>query len=155
LQLRSTWGVAALAGALLCGACSKEKAPAPAPATQAQPVKAAAEPAAPATAPAPQATAPAEEPAAAPEEDNGPPPEFKIGQSRDEVMKLFGKCAVRKAFRPASPGSLYVEIYQAKADEHCVKRLGERQFMIRGGSLYQINPGLIPPDPPPDAPTGG
>ncbi len=98
-----TWRAAALAGALLCGACSKEKAPAPAPATQAQPAKAAA-PAEPATEPAPQAAAPSEQPPAAPEEDNGPPPEFKIGQERAEVMKLFGKCAVRRIFEPAGPG---------------------------------------------------
>lgn len=144
MQLRTTWRAAALAGALLFGACSKEKAPAPAPAPQAQPEK----PAAPATEQEPQAAAPAEAPTAAPEEDKGPPPEFKVGLSRDEVMQRFGNCAVRRVFLPAGPGSLYVEIYQPKDDEHCRKRLGERQFTIRGGSLYQITPGLIPPDAP-------
>ncbi|MFL5346795.1 MAG: hypothetical protein ACJ8AT_18595 [Hyalangium sp.] len=148
------WRAAALAGALLFGACSKAPAPAPAPTPQAQP-QAAAAPAAPATEQEPQAAAPSEEPAAAPEEDKGPPPEFKIGQSRDEVMQRFGNCAVRRVFEPAGPGSLYVEIYQPKDDEHCRKRLGERQFTIRGGSLYQITPGLIPPEPPRAAPTEG
>lgn len=142
--------VAALAGALLWGACSKEQAPAPAPAPKAQPRKAEA-PAQPAPEPEAAATPPpSEEPQAAePVEDNSPPPEFKVGQTRDEVMRLFGNCAERRAFVPPAPGRLYVEIYQAKENEHCRKRLGERHFTIRGGELYQITPGLIPPEPPP------
>jgi hypothetical protein len=140
--------VAALAGALLWGACSKEQAPAPAPAPKAQPRQEEA-PAQPAPEPEAEATPPpSEEPqAAAPEEDNGPPPEFKVGQTRDEVMSLFGGCAERRAFVPPGPGRLYAEVYQAKEDERCRKRLGERHFTIRGGSLYEITPGLIPPEP--------
>jgi hypothetical protein len=155
VQLMTTWRAAALAGALLWGACSKEPAPAPAPAPE----------------PKPEAQAPAPEPVAEPEpepeeppttaeapppvEDTGEPPEFKIGQSRAEVMHLFGNCAERKVFLPPAPGALYVEIYQPKEDEACRKRLGERQFTIRGDVLHQITPGLIPEpsgtyEPPPD-----
>ncbi|WP_224247089.1 hypothetical protein [Hyalangium gracile] len=148
-----TWRVAALAGALLWGACSKESAPAPEPAAP-QPAKVEA---APEPAPAPEAEAePSEEPqAAAPTEDEGPPPEFKLGQTREEVMSLFGDCAERKVFVPPGPGALYVEVYQAKDIEVCRKRLGERQFTIRGGTLHQITPGLIPPDPPSKEPPEG
>jgi outer membrane biosynthesis protein TonB len=143
-----SWKVAALAGALLWGACSKEPAPAPAPAPK--PVTQAATPA-----PEPEAEPEAEEPAPAaqpepePVVDTGEPPEFKIGQTRSEVMRLFGNCAERRAFVPAAPGALYVEIYQPKATEACVKRLGERHFTIRGGELYKIEPGIFPPEPPP------
>jgi hypothetical protein len=143
-----TWRAAALAGALLCGACSKDKEKAPAPAPAAQPPAAKAEaPAQPAQEPE-AAPEPSEAPQAAAEEDSGPPPEFKIGQSRDEVMQRFGTCAVRRVFVPAGPGSLYVEVYQPKDTEACRKRLGERQFTIRGGSLYTLTPGLIPPEAP-------
>lgn len=141
------WRMMALGGALLWGACSKEPAPAKdTPAAQpAQAPKPAEEPAA-----APEAEAPSEEPqAAAPAEEDATPREFKIGQSREEVMKLFGNCAERKVFIPPGPKSLYVEIYQPKNTELCKKRLGERQFTIRGGELFKLTPGLIPPPPPP------
>jgi hypothetical protein len=151
MRLSLHWRMAALSGALLCGACSKEPAPAPAPSAQPeQAPKPAAEPAAPeqaqAEAPTPESEASAEDAA---------PPEFKIGQRREEVMRLFGKCAERRAFEPPGPGKLYVEIYQAKDTEACVKRLGERHFLIRGGLLHQITPGLIPPEPPPREPPEG
>ncbi len=150
MRLMKNWRVAALAGALLWGACSKEPAPAPAPAPK--PV-AAAEPA-----PEPAQTeeaeaeseAPAEEAAAEPEApraprvDDGERPEFKVGQSRDDVMKLFDGCAERRVFIPPGPGSLYVEVYQAINDEACIKRLGDRHFLIRGGLLHSISPGRMP-----------
>jgi hypothetical protein len=146
--MSKAWTVAALAGALLWGACSKEQAPAPAPVPKPAPVKVEA-PAEPAPTSAPEASKPEPEPEAeAPVEDNGPPPEFKVGQSRSEVMKLFGKCAERRAFEPPGPGRLYVEVYQPKLEEACKKRLGERHFMIVGGKLEKIIPGLIPPEPP-------
>jgi hypothetical protein len=44
-----------------------------------------------------------------------------------------------------------VEIYQPKDSENCRKRLGERHFIIRGGLLHEISPGLLPPDAPPAA----
>lgn len=144
--MRMTWRVvAALAGALLWGACNKEQAPAPAPAAKPQPAMVE-EPSQPAAEPQPE-EAPTEEAQAAPV-DEGPPPEFKIGQTRDELMDLFGTCAERRVFIPPRQGALYVEVFQAKDDEHCRKRLGERQFTIRGGELYQITPGLIPPEKP-------
>jgi hypothetical protein len=156
MRLRLNWRVAALAGALLWGACSKEPAPAQ-------------EPAAPEAAQAPKpAAAPSAEPgedtaetpsqeesqAAAPSGGSAQP-EFKLGQRREEVMRLFGDCAERRVFEPPGPGKLYVEIYQAKDDAACRQRLGERQFMIRGGLLHQITPGLIPPEPPPQEPPEG
>jgi hypothetical protein len=70
-------------------------------------------------------------------------------------MHGLGKCAERRVFVPAGPGSLYVEVYQPKEDEACRKRLGERHFTIRGGSLYEITPGLIPPEPPHQEPPEG
>ena len=143
-----TWRVLALGGALLLGACSKkEKAPSEAaPADQsAQAPKPAEQPAA---SPEAAAGAPSKAQAATPAEDDATPREFKVGQSRDEVMRLFGNCAERKAFVPPAPKSLYVEVYQAKDTEVCKKRLGERQFTIRGGELFKITPGLIPPPPP-------
>jgi hypothetical protein len=149
------WRVAALAGALLWGACSKESAPAQAPASKPAAPAPKAEKAAPAPAAepeaAPQEEAKAERPQAAePEQPSDAPPEFKIGQPRDQVMKLFGDCAERRAFRPAvPPDSLYVEIYQPKREERCLKRLGERRFTIRGDSLYEITPGLYAPPPKP------
>ncbi|WP_224361589.1 hypothetical protein [Hyalangium versicolor] len=147
------WRVAALAGALLWGACSK-KEEAPAPAAPPQPAKAEA---APEPAPTPEAeeAKPEEAQAEAPAEDNGAPPEFKVGQTRDEVMQLFGNCAVRRIFVPPAPGALYVEVYQAKDEERCIKRLGERHFTIRGGTLYEITPGLVPPDAPRHEPPEG
>ncbi len=149
MQLTLSWRFAVLAGALLGGACSKSPAPAPAPVASPAKVEAPAEQA---PAPAPAAEAPessGEAAAAAPAQDDGTPPEFKLGQTREEVMERFGTCAVRRVFLPAGPGSLYVEIYQAKDDEACIKRLGERHFTIRGGTLYEMTPGLIPPEPPP------
>jgi hypothetical protein len=152
MRLSMNWRLAALAGALLWGACSKEPAPAPAPASAPKPE---------------QAPAPAEEPAATPEPEGSPeesqaaapedtkPPEFTLGQSRAELMRLFGKCAERRAFAPGGPGKLYVEIYQAKNTEACLKHLGERHFTIRGGTLFRITPGLIPPEPPPKEPPEG
>lgn len=145
MRSQVTWPLAALAGVLLGGACSKEPASAvPAPASQ----------------PA-QAPAPAEEPAASPEEESeepsqkpqaaaeeAGPPEFTVGQKREEVVRLFGDCAERIAFEPPGPNKLYVEIYQAKNTEACKERLGQRQFTIRGGELYQITPGWVPPPPP-------
>lgn len=152
MRLSRSWSLAALSGALLWGACSKDKEQAPAPAAPtAQPAQApkpAAEPAA-----EPEAEAPSQEPEAA--QDDGTPPEFTLGQSRDELMKLFKDCAERRYFEPPGPGKLYVEIFQAKDSEACKKRLGERQFMIRGGRLHQITPGLIPPEPPSSAPPEG
>jgi hypothetical protein len=148
MQASVTWRMVVLGGALLWGACSKEKAPAePAPAAQpAQAPKPAEQPAA---APEAAAETPSEESkAAAPAEDDATPQEFKAGQSREEVMRLFGNCAERKAFIPPGPKNLYVEIYQPKNTEVCKKRLGERQFTIKGGQLVQLTPGLIPPPPP-------
>jgi hypothetical protein len=142
----------ALGGALLWGACSKEPAPAKdTPAAQpAQAPKPAEEAAA---TPEAEADSPSENAqAAAPAEDDATPREFKVGQSRDEVMKLFGHCAERTAFVPPGPKTLYVEVYQAKNTETCKKRLGERQFTIRGGELFKITPGWIPPPPPPTGP---
>jgi hypothetical protein len=155
MRLRLNWRVAALAGALLWGACSKEPAPAQAPAAPApaQAPKPAGQP----SAQPEEATAetPTQEPqAAAPAEDSAPP-EFKVGQRREEVMRLFGDCAERRSFVPPGPGKLYVEIYQAKDTPACRERLGERQFLIRGGLLHQITPGLIPPEPPPQEPPEG
>jgi hypothetical protein len=107
---------------------------------------------APATEPAsePEAEAPAAEAEAAPAApaepmaDTGEPPEFKVGQQRDEVMRLFGSCAERRVFIPPGPGSLYVEVYQAREDEACIKRLGDRHFLIKGGVLDNISPGRMP-----------
>lgn len=149
MQAAVTWRVVVLGGALLWGACFKEKAPAEA-APAAQPAQAPKPAGQPSAAPEAEAEAPSKESnAAAPaEEEDATPREFKVGQSRDEVMQLFGKCAERKAFVPPGPKNLYVEIYQAKNTEVCKKRLGERQFTIRGGQLFQITPGLIPPPPP-------
>jgi len=70
-------------------------------------------------------------------------------------MRLLGDCAERRFFEPPGPGKLYVEIYQPKNEPACLERLGERQFMIRGGLLHQITPGLIPPEPPPREPPEG
>jgi hypothetical protein len=80
--------------------------------------------------------------------EDATPPEFKLGQPRPEVMRLFGSCAERRVFEPPGPGRLYVEVYQPKETEACLKRLGERQFTIRGGELFKITPGLIPKPPP-------
>lgn len=155
MRLMTSWRMAALAGALLWGACSKEPAPAPAP----KPVQAAQPAAEPeqaeeaeaeAEAPAEQAAAEPEAPPA-PRVDDGVRPEFKVGQDRDEVMKLFDGCAERRVFMPPGPGSLYVEVYQAREDEACIKRLGDRHFLIRGGLLHSITPGRMPP--PQDIPT--
>ncbi|HYH94325.1 hypothetical protein [Hyalangium sp.] len=153
MQLRMNWKLALLSGALLVGACSK-KEPAPAPETASAPK--------PEQAPAPaEESATTPEPSGSPEEaeavapDDGKPPEFTLGQSRAELMRLFGSCAERRAFEPPGPGKLYVEIYQAKDTEACRKRLGERQFTIRGGTLFRITPGLIPPEPPPKEPPEG
>lgn len=152
-QLSLNWRMAALSGALLWGACSKEPAPAPAaPAAEpAQAPKPAGEAAAESEA---QAEAPSKE-SEAKAEDDSTPPEFTLGQRRDEVMKLFKDCAERRYFEPPGPGKLYVEIYQPKDTEACKQRLGERQFMIRGGLLHQITPGLIPPEPPRSEPPEG
>jgi hypothetical protein len=148
--------VAALAGALLWGACSKEPAPteAPAAAQPAQASKPAAEPDA--QPDEDTAEAPSQEPQAeaAPVPD-GAKPEFQVGQNREEVMRLLGACAERRFFEPPGPGKLYVEIYQPKNEKACLERLGERQFMIRGGLLHKITPGLIPPEPPPREPPEG
>jgi hypothetical protein len=150
MRLMTTWRVAALAGALLWGACSKEPAPTPAPAQK--PVQAAQEPAAEpeqAEEEVAEAEAPAEEAAAEPEApraprvDDGERPEFKVGQNRDEVMKLFDGCAERRVFIPPGPKNLYVEVYQAINDEACIKRLGDRHFLIRGGVLHSITPGRM------------
>jgi hypothetical protein len=149
MQASVTWRMVVLGGALLWGACSKEPAPAKdAPAAQAEQAPKPAEQ--PAAAPEAEAEAPSKESqAAAPAEDeDATPRELKVGQSRDEVMKLFGTCAERKAFIPPGPKSFYVEVFQPKNTEACKKRLGERQFTIRGGQLFQITPGLIPPPPP-------
>ena len=145
----TSWRMAALAGALLWAACSKEQAPAPAP----KPV-AAAEPT-PADEPAPaeeaeaESEAPAEEAAAQPEApraprvDDGQRPEFKVGQSRDEVMQLFDGCAERRVYIPPGPKNVYVEVYQAINDEACIKRLGDRHFLIKAGFLHSIDPGRM------------
>lgn len=147
MRLMTSWRVAALAGALLWGACSKEPAPTPAPAAKpsaagepASDSEPASEPEAEAEAQAPQAAA---EPSA-PMADTGEPPEFKVGQKRDEVMRLFGSCAERRIYIPPGPGSLYVEVYQAREDPACIKRLGERHFLIKGGVLDSISPGRMP-----------
>jgi hypothetical protein len=149
-----SWKAAALFGALLVGACSKE----PAPEQDSKPAEAPAAAEKPAAAPQAEAAESEEEPTPdtqAPEEP-GPPPEFKLGQSRSEVMALFADCAERRQFTPAGPNSLYVEIYQAKDTAPCRQRLGERHFVIRGGQLFQVNDGLLPPpapvrqEPPPE-----
>jgi hypothetical protein len=139
------WKAAALAGALLWGACSQEPAPTPTPAPRPAPQAAAPE-VEPEAEPEAEEPAPAEEPEPTAEAaGTGAPPEFKLGQTREEVLALFGDCAVRREFVPPGPGSLYVEIYQAKDTEACRKRLGERHFSIRGGELHRITPGLLPP----------
>jgi hypothetical protein len=149
MQASVTWRMVVLGGALLWGACKKEQAPTEA-APAAQPAQASKPAEQPAAAPEGEGQAPSEEAkAAAPAEDDATPQEFKVGQSRDEVMRLFGNCAVRKAFIPPGPKTLYVEIFQPKDTEVCKKRLGERQFTIKGGQLVQLTPGLIPPPPPP------
>jgi hypothetical protein len=150
MRLMKSWRMAALAGALLWAACSKEQAPAPAPAPKpvvaAEPEAAAPEPAEEAE---PEPEAAAEEAAAepqapkAPRVDDGVRPEFKVGQNRDDVMKLFDGCAERRVFIPPGPGSVYVEVYQAINDEACIKRLGDRHFIIKGGVLHSIDPGRM------------
>jgi hypothetical protein len=148
MQASVTWKVVVLGGALLWGACSKERAPAEAAPT-AQPEQAPKPDEQPAAAPEAAAEAPSGEPqAAAPAEEDDTPREFKEGQKRAEVMRLFGTCAERKVFIPPGPKNLYVEVFQPKNTEVCKKRLGERQFTIRGGQLHQMTPGLIPPPPP-------
>jgi hypothetical protein len=150
MRLMTTWRAAALTGALLLGACSKEPAPAQAPAPKPTPAakepaadsEPAAEPEAEAEAQAPEAAAqPTPEPVAPP---TGEPPQFKVGMKRDEVMRLFSGCAERKLFIPPGPGALYVEIYQAREDEACIKWLGDRHFLIRGDALHSISPGRMP-----------
>jgi hypothetical protein len=154
MRLRMNWKLAVLAGALLVGACSKkEPAPAPAAASASKAEQAPAPAGEPATPESGSEASPEEAQAAAP--DDGKPPEFTLGQSRAELMQRFGNCAERRAFEPPGPGKLYVEIYQAKNTEACRKRLGERQFTIRGGTLFRITPGLIPPEPPPKEPPEG
>ncbi|EAU69106.1 hypothetical protein STIAU_8640 [Stigmatella aurantiaca DW4/3-1] len=136
-------------GAVLGGACSKEPAPAPAKAPQAAPAKAPTQPA-----PGGQAEPDAEAEAEASPSPEAPAPsataagaqgpeDFKEGQSRDEVMALFGDCAERKIFLPGGNGALYVEVYQPKDSEECYQRLGKRQFTIRGGELFRLTDGLI------------
>ncbi|MDC0713054.1 hypothetical protein POL68_31620 [Stigmatella sp. ncwal1] len=159
MRTLTRWKVAVLTGALLGGACSKEPASAPAEAPRAAPAGAP-------TSPAPQgqadseaeaeASASPETPAPAPKAGGAQgPDDFKEGQSRDEVMALFGDCAERKIFLPGGNGALYVEVYQPKDSEECYERLGKRQFTIRGGELFRVTDGLIarqeaPSSPPPE-----
>jgi hypothetical protein len=149
MRLMTRWRVAALAGALLWAACSKEQAPAPAPKPVAaaepeqatepeQAEEAQAEPEAPAEEAAAEPAAPK-----APRVDNGERPEFKVGQSRDEVMRLFDGCAERRVFLPPGPNNVYVEVFQAINDEACIKRLGDRHFIIKGGTLHSVDPGRM------------
>jgi hypothetical protein len=147
MQLMTPWRVAALAGALLWGACSKEPAPAKAPAPK--PTVAAKQPApeseaAPEAEPEQPAGAAPEAAPPAPVVDTSKPPEFKLGQKREEVMALFGTCAERRVFIPPGPGTLYVEVYQAREDPACIKYLGDRHFLIKGGFLDSISPGRMP-----------
>ncbi|WP_225410329.1 hypothetical protein [Stigmatella hybrida] len=141
------WTLAALMGALLGGACSKEPAPAsaeappgapsptssPAPGGEAAPEAEEAADPTPPEAPAPTGEAP---PPATPES-------FQVGQQRNEVMRLFAGCGERKILVPGGHGALYVEVYQPKPTEECFERLGKRQFTIRGGTLLRITDGLI------------
>jgi hypothetical protein len=143
------WTLAALTGALLGGACTKEPpAPASAPVAQGAP------------APTPSPASGGEEVAEAEETEDAASPEgteptaeavpeatpasFQVGQARNEVMRLFAGCAERKLFVPGGNGALYVEVYQPKASEPCIERLGKRQFTIRGGELFRITDGLMP-----------
>jgi hypothetical protein len=142
----------ALTGALLVlGACSKEeKAPA-APAAAAP----RAEPSSQGSAEAPRTDVGLEqpstveyvmprEPVTAKEPPGPPPADFKLGQSREDVMRLLGDCSERMHYLPGGPGSLSVEIVQPKEGD-CRKRLGERHLIITGGLLQEIRPGALPP----------
>jgi hypothetical protein len=150
--------VAALTGALLVGACTKE--PAPAAPAEAPPRASPAEaPQAPreeaeSLAGAEEATPSEEEAAPAGEAPPAATPDsFQVGQQRDEVMRLFAGCAERKILLPGGNGALYVEVYQPRPDETCFERLGKRQFTIRGGELFRITDGLMP-EPPASPPPG-
>ncbi|SEU24920.1 hypothetical protein [Stigmatella erecta] len=148
LRTLNPWTLAALTGALLGGACTKEPAPAPAEAPQ----RASAEPSSPAPGGEAAPGAEADE-APTPSEGAEPsgeaavpaaPESFQVGQQRNEVMRLFAGCAERKIFMPGGNGALYVEVYQPKPSEECFERLGKRQFTIRGGELFRITDGLMP-----------
>jgi hypothetical protein len=149
------WRGAALAGALLVGAaCSKPEEPA----LDVPPVASA--PAA--ASPAPGGTGGEERRAPLVEQPSkveyvmprtpvtaqapaGPPPaDFKLGQSREDVLRLLGECAERMHFLPGGSGGLSVEVVQPKAGE-CRQRLGHRHFTLTGGVLQSISPGALPP----------
>jgi hypothetical protein len=146
----------AVTGALLVlGGCSKQEEQAPAAPSPAAPQ---AEPSAQAPAEAPRPPVGLEqpskveyvmprEPVTAKEPPGPPPKDFKLGQSREDVMRLLGDCAERMHYLPGGPGSLSVEIVQPKEGD-CRKRLGERHLFITGGLLQEIRPGALTPPPP-------
>lgn len=161
--VKRIWRSAALAGALLMlGACSKAQEPGPAAPPPAEPW---AEPAPHEGAKEARKLALVEQPSKVeyvmPREPvtgtapAGPPPaDFKLGQSREDVVRLLGDCAERMQYLPGGSGSLSVEILQPREGE-CRKRLGDRHFTLTGGVLKEMRPGALPPPPAPKPPPKG
>ncbi len=165
--MKGNWRGPALPGALsaallLLGACSKPEEQAPAAPAPAGPEAEAAVREGTAEAPrAPTVEQPSRVEYVMPREPvtgtapAGPPPrDFKLGQSREDVVRLLGECAERMHYLPGGSGSLSVEILQPKEGE-CRKRLGDRHFTLTGGVLQEMKPGALPPPPAPKPPPQG
>ena len=128
-------------------ACSgdPEQAPAPAPAPAAprpqvtQPRPASTPPAAPS---APAAAEPVAEAPAAPAEPPLTPEQLAVGIRRDQLLGALGDCARRTHLTPASgAGTRTVESFQPK-DAACIKKFGQRHFVVAGDRVHAIEPGL-------------
>lgn len=163
--MKPAWRSAARLGALpgvllgalvLLGACSKQQeqaAGAPPPATGA-PAEAQAREETPARKaalveqPSPVEYVMPREPVTGTAPSGPAPTEFKLGQSREDVVRLLGECAERMHYLPGGSGSLSVEILQPMAGA-CRERLGERHFTLTGGVLKEMRPGALPPPPAP------
>ena len=156
-RLRALTG--ALTGALvLLGACSKpqeQAAGAPSPAgPQAESVAREETPARKAALveqPSPVEYVMPREPVTGTAPSGPAPTELKLGQSREDVVRVLGDCAERMHYLPGGSGSLSVEVLQPKEGE-CRKRLGDRHFTLTGGVLKEMRPGALPPPPAPKPP---
>ncbi len=87
-----------------------------------------------------------------PTEPPGSHNEIKLGMRRDALIKTLSYCSTRTLLIPPARGRLLTEVLQPKrTDPECIKRFGENRFMMLGGVLKEILPGLDEQAPNPEA----
>jgi hypothetical protein len=71
---------------------------------------------------------------------------IRVGISREELLEILGRCSYRLTFVPPSKTRMFTEVFEPQPkDKDCVRHFGQQRYLIVGGVLSEILPGIDAP----------